>query len=223
MTRSHTEIVRRRFDRDAQSFDAIYRADGSRVSRWFNRVFRKAIFERYEITFAEAGDVAGRAVLDVGCGSGVYSVDFASRGARRVVGIDFSANMLALAEQQAAAHGVADRCEFRREEFATSTIDETFNISIAMGVFDYLSEPAAFLHKMALLTTGKVIVSFPGHSLVREPVRALRYRVSSKGKVVFYSEADVHRIAAAAGLRRCRVIPISSSGTGYVLVGEGHD
>ena len=77
MTRSHTEIVRRRFDRDAQSFNAIYRADGSRVSRWFNRVFRKAIFERYEITFAEAGDVTGRAVLDVGCGSGVYSVDFA--------------------------------------------------------------------------------------------------------------------------------------------------
>ena len=96
---SRTETFRRRFEREAESFDAIYRLERSRLSRWFNRVVRKAIFERYEITFAEAGDVAGKAVLDVGCGSGVYAADFARRGARRVVGVDLSAGMLALAER----------------------------------------------------------------------------------------------------------------------------
>ena len=49
VNRSHTETVRRRFEHDAASFDAIYRLDRSWSSRWFNRVFRKAIFERYEI------------------------------------------------------------------------------------------------------------------------------------------------------------------------------
>ena len=89
MNPSHDETVRRRFERDAQSFDAIYRVERSWFARRFNRIFRKAIFERYEITFAEAGDVTDMTVLDVGCGSGVYSADFARRGARRVVGVDF--------------------------------------------------------------------------------------------------------------------------------------
>jgi len=221
MDPSHDEIVRRRFERDAQSFDAIYRVERSWFSRRFNRIFRKAIFERYEITFAEAGDVTDKTVLDVGCGSGVYSADFARRGARRVVGVDFSANMLALAAQEAAAQGVADRCEFRREDFMTSASDESFDISVAMGVFDYLPQPVAFLRKMALQTNAKVIASFPGHSVVRERLRTLRYRLSGKGRVFFYRQADVASIAADAGLREVRIIPIRSSGTGYILVGEG--
>jgi 2-polyprenyl-3-methyl-5-hydroxy-6-metoxy-1,4-benzoquinol methylase len=221
MNPSHDETVRRRFERDAQSFDAIYRVERSWFARRFNRIFRKAIFERYEITFAEAGDVTDKTVLDVGCGSGVYSADFARRGARRVVGVDFSANMLALAAQEVAAQGVADRCEFRREDFMTSASDESFDISVAMGVFDYLPQPVAFLRKMAAQTNAKVIASFPGHSVVRERLRTLRYRLSGKGRVFFYRQADVTRIAAEAGLHDIRVIPIRSSGTGYILVGEG--
>ena len=224
MSPSTDESVRRRFERDARSFDAIYRIDRSRLSRRFNQVFRKAIFERYEITFAAAGDVTGKSVLDVGCGSGVYAADFARRGARRVVGVDFSANMLALAEQEAAAQGVADRCEFRRCDFMKSDEDESFDVSVAMGVFDYLPEPAPFLRKMAAQTSAKVIVSFPGHSLVREHLRTLRYRLSGRGSVFFYTRTDVERLASAAGLQRSRIIPIESSGSGFILVGEGrHD
>lgn len=218
--RSRTESVRRRFDREAGSFDAIYRLDRSRLSRWFDRVARKAIFERYEITFAQAGDLTGKTVLDVGCGSGVYAADFARRGARRVVGVDLSAGMLALAERAAAERGVAARCEFRRGDFATLTFDESFDVSVAMGVFDYLSDPAPFLARMASLTTARVVVSFPGHSLLRQPLRALRYRATGKGEVSFYSRADVERLADQAGLGHRRLIHVTSSGGGYILVGE---
>src|SRR6202041_2510353 len=86
--------VRHRFEWDAENFDAIYRLERSRASRWFNQIFRKAVFQRYDITFAQAGDVAGKNILDIGCGSGVYAVDFARRGAKRVLGVDFSGNML---------------------------------------------------------------------------------------------------------------------------------
>ncbi len=217
---SRTDDVRRRFEREAESFDAIYRLERSRLSRWFNRVVRKAIFERYEITFAEAGDVAGRAVLDVGCGSGVYAADFARRGAGRVVGVDLSANMLALAQREAARQDVAERCEFRSGDFMGLPFDETFDYSVAMGVFDYLSEPAPFLARMASLTTSKVIASFPGHSLVRQPLRALRYRATGKGDVFFYSRADVASIADEAGLGDRRLIHVASSGGGFILVGR---
>jgi ubiquinone/menaquinone biosynthesis C-methylase UbiE len=213
------ETVRQRFERDAESFDAIYRLERSFVSRWFNTTFRKAVFQRYDLTFAHAGEIEGKSVLDVGCGSGVYSVDFARRGAKRVVGVDFSANMLQLARREARAYGVADACEFIHANFLDLQFPERFDVSIAVGVFDYLPDPLTFLRKLVASTRGKVIATFPGHSLVREPLRRLRYRLGRKGDVFFYDEADVRRLAAEAGIRERLIVPVRSSGSGFVLVG----
>jgi ubiquinone/menaquinone biosynthesis C-methylase UbiE len=216
----YREKVRRRFERDAQSFDAIYRLERSPFWRWVNTTLRKAVFERYIITFERAGDVTGKEILDVGCGSGVYAVDFARRGARRVVGVDFSGNMLELARQEAERHQVADRCEFIQADFLELDLEDKFDISIAMGVFDYVPDQVTFLRKMVALTTGKVIVAFPGHSLLREPARRLRYKLAGKGDIYLYSQDDVERIATEAGLRDKEIIRIPSSGGVFVLVGR---
>ena len=214
------DTVRQRFERDARSFDAIYRLERSPFWRWVNTTFRKAVFERYDITFDQAGDVTDKTILDVGCGSGVYAVDFARRGARRVVGVDFSDKMLELASQEAEQHGVADRCEFIRADFLGLDLKETFDVSIAMGVFDYIPDQVTLLRKMVALTTGKVIASFPGHSRLREPARRLRYKLAGKGDIYLYSQDDVERISTEAGLRDKEIIRIPSSGGVYVLVGR---
>ena len=220
MNGPYREKVRRRFERDAQSFDAIYRLERSPFWRWVNTTLRKAVFERYIITFERAGDVTGKEILDVGCGSGVYAVDFARRGARRVVGVDFSGNMLELARQEAERHQVADRCEFIQADFLELDLEDKFDISIAMGVFDYVPDQVTFLRKMVALTTGKVIIAFPGHSLLREPARRLRYKLAGKGDIYLYSQDDVERIATEAGLRDKEIIRIPSSGGVFVLVGR---
>jgi len=214
------DTVRQRFERDARSFDAIYRLERSPFWRWVNTTFRKAVFERYDITFDQAGDVTDKTILDVGCGSGVYAVDFARRGARRVVGVDFSDKMLELASQEAEQHGVVDRCKFIRADFLELDLKEMFDVSIAMGVFDYIPDQVTLLRKMVALTTGKVIASFPGHSRLREPARRLRYKLAGKGDIYLYSQDDVERIAAEAGLRDKEIIRIRSSGGGFVLVGR---
>lgn len=220
VNKSHLDTVRERFERDAQSFDAIYRLERSAFWRLVNTTLRKAVFERYDIAFDRAGDVTGKKILDVGCGSGVYAVDFARRGARRVIGIDLSTNMLKLANQEAEQHRVADRCAFIRADFLELDLKDTFDISIAMGVFDYVPDQVAFLRKMVEFTTGKVIVSFPGHSLLREPARRLRYKLAGKGDIYLYSRDDVERIATEAGLRDKEIIRIHSSGGAFVLVGR---
>jgi len=56
------------------------------------------------------GDVAGRRLLDLGCGSAIYSVQFAQRGAQ-VVGLDLSETMISLARERAQAQGV--QADFR--------------------------------------------------------------------------------------------------------------
>ena len=220
MSKSHLDTVRRRFERDARSFDAIYRLERSPFWRWVNTTLRRAVFERYTITFEQAGDVRGKKILDVGCGSGVYSVDFARRGAGRVVGVDFSENMLKLARQEAERHQVTDMCEFIQADFLELDLEEKFDISIAMGVFDYVPDQVAFLRKMAALTTDRVIVAFPSHSLLREPARRLRYKLAGKGDIYLYGEDDVERIATDAGLREKGIIRIASSGGVFVLVGR---
>jgi ubiquinone/menaquinone biosynthesis C-methylase UbiE len=216
----YQDKVRRRFERDAQSFDAIYRLERSPFWRWVNTTFRKAVFERYNITFEQAGDVTGKSILDVGCGSGVFAVDFARRGAQRVVGIDLSNNMLKLARQEAEQHQVADRCEFIQADFLELDLEDKFDTSIAMGVFDYVPDQVTFLRKMVTLTTGKAIVAFPSHSLLREPARRLRYKLAGKGDIYLYSQDDVERIATEAGLRDKEIIRIHSSGGVFVLVGR---
>src|SRR5207253_150841 len=97
--------------------------------------------------------------------------------------------------------------------FLDAQLPNDFDVTIAMGVFDYLPDPVTFLRRMASVTRGQIIASFPGHSLIRERARRLRYSLSGRGVVFFYSEDDVRRVAAGAGVNVRKLIPISSSGT----------
>ena len=217
---SKLEEVKHRFEWDAAGFAAIYQSD-SLAWRWINRVLRKAIFARYEIAMRESGDVTGKSILDIGCGSGVYSIELAKRGARRVLGLDFSEPMLEIARRSASEAGVGGALEFRRAEFLAHDFGaEAFDVAIAMGVFDYLEDAQPFLAKMARLTRGKVLASFPKFSLVRGTARRMRYRLTGRGDVFYYTADDVARLALQAGLTRHRLVRLDSSGGGWVLVGE---
>ena len=55
-------------------------------------------------------ELDGLAVLDLGCGSGERTVEYARRGASRVVGIDISENMLAVAREKNRHPRVEYRC-----------------------------------------------------------------------------------------------------------------
>ena len=63
------------------------------------------------------GELAGKSILDLGCGEGFYTRKFSHLGATRVVGVDLSPKMIELARQQEAREPlgikyiVADVCE----------------------------------------------------------------------------------------------------------------
>ncbi len=206
------------FEVHASQFDSLYH-EGQPLARAMNRWLRKAIYERFAITFQKAEPVVGKTVLDVGCGSGRYAIEFARRGASRVVGIDYSGGMLLLARELAAGQGVADRCEFIQRDFMAQPLPEHFDVVIAIGVFDYQPQALEFLRAMTAACRGKVIATFPGRSLVRMPLRRFRYWLGNC-PVLFYREAEVRALAEQAGFSKFSVISIESSGTGFVLVGE---
>jgi ubiquinone/menaquinone biosynthesis C-methylase UbiE len=196
--------VRRHFDASAAEFDAIYTGRKSTVGRWLDRTFRKDMFERLELTLREIKRMDGVSVLDLGCGSGIFSVALAHEGARAVIGVDFSQPMIELARRRAATAGLSSRCDFVVGDFMLLDFPERFDCCIAVGVFDYLAEPRAFVERMRGVTKRKIIATFPCKWTYRAPIRKMRLTVRGC-PVHFYSAADVRRLFDALGASRLTI------------------
>ncbi len=50
--------------------------------------------------FSMLGDLAGKSILDLGCGEGFYTRKFRNKGATSVIGVDISPKMIELARQE---------------------------------------------------------------------------------------------------------------------------
>ena len=208
-----SEAVRKYFNRTVDDFDGIYGGKGV-LWHWINRQFRRDMYERYRLTFENCGDVNGRTVLDIGCGGGRYSIEFAKRGATQVVGIDFAVNMVKLAQEQALVQNVKDRCQFMVGDFMQMEFHRSFDICLAIGVFDYIAQPQPFLEKMRSTSNHWLILSFPSTSMVRTPLRKIRYWFK-KCPVYFYDQVKIERLVS--GLGPYRLIKIPGQGMDYFV------
>ena len=206
------------FEKKAKTFDSLYEDDNPWKS-FFNHWLRKAVYERHAITLAESEPIQGTTLLDVGCGPGRYMVGFLLRGALRAVGIDEAEPMLALARDHFEKAGVSDRCQLVQANFYDWKSDEKFDRVIAIGFFDYQADPLRALKKMIGHSRGLVIGSFPGRSLIRMPLRRLRYELRGC-PIRFYRESELREIAGQAGFSSYRIIPIHTSGSGFMLIGK---
>ncbi|WP_432145717.1 class I SAM-dependent methyltransferase [Streptomyces sp. bgisy084] len=134
---------------DYDSFAEAYSADNEHN-------LLNAYYERPAM-LALAGDVAGRRILDAGCGSGPLSAALRDRGAD-VTGIDASAGMLALARRRlgdGAALHVADLSE--PLPFADGAFDDV----VASLVLHYLKDwgPTLAEIRRVLRPGGRLIAS----------------------------------------------------------------
>lgn len=185
------------FRRRAEIWDRIYEGD-SPFQRWFNRVFRKGIFLRAELALRAVTANDCRSVLDVGCGSGRVACLLAESGLGRVHGVDLAAPMIELARRLAAERKVADACEFTVGDFMELPVDRQYDAAIALGVFDYLRDPAPFLRKMRRSARKLVFFSVPSPTLVRSPLRKVRYALR-RCPVHFYRRRRVESLLREAG------------------------
>jgi magnesium-protoporphyrin O-methyltransferase len=83
-------------------------------------------------------DLRGREVLDAGCGTGMLSVEAARRGAR-VLGVDLSPSLVALARDRLPTHADTASIEFR--------VGDAFDK--ALGGFDHVIAMDSLIHYRA--------------------------------------------------------------------------
>lgn len=120
--------------------------------------------------FALAGDVAGRRVLDLGCGEGAYARELARRGAR-VTGVDGSVRLVEVARQRTAAAGLD--VDYHRmnasvlDRIAAGSFDLIVASMIFMNVEDY---PGAIREAHRVLAAGGELCMSITHPCFSAPV-----------------------------------------------------
>jgi 2-polyprenyl-6-hydroxyphenyl methylase / 3-demethylubiquinone-9 3-methyltransferase len=104
--------------------------------------------------------LAGRQVLDVGCGGGLLAESMARRGAR-VLGVDLAQEALAVARLHAIESGLS--VEYRQvavEELAES-VPAGFDVVTCLEMLEHVPDPSAIVSALARLVRpgGHVVVS----------------------------------------------------------------
>jgi len=204
------ERVRTRFEDKAQQFDDLYDDE-----RWLVRTLRPGLFRRRKLAVDTVRAYGAPRVLDVGCGSGRIGEFALEAGASQYVGVDFSEPMIELSRARLARF--ADRTQLIIDDFLTAPLEGPFEVILAVGLFDYLPEPHRFSRKMFELCApgGTVVGSFPTWSLLKGPVRKVRYEWIGNCPIFNYSRRELEMMFGASGFDR---VEIESPGhSGYLV------
>jgi SAM-dependent methyltransferase len=200
MARDTMPQVARFWNTVAAEFDSIYSGKGkSAVARLLDRFFRRDIYQRFDWVMERSGDVRGKTVCDIGCGSGRYVTEFAQRGAARVTGVDVAPEMLTLACSQAERGGVESQCDFVASDILHWKTNRVFDITIAIGLWDYIANPIERLRSIHQLTAGTFLSAWPRFWTWRTPVRKLRLQYVRGCPVYFFRAGEVRRLLEESG------------------------
>jgi len=197
MAQEEARQVAEYWDRIAPAFDTIYSGNKNRAARTLDKWLRRDMYERFNWVMRKAGDVAGKTVCDVGCGSGRFVAALAQRGAR-VTGLDFAPTMLQLAVALVKSHGVVEKCDFVLSDVLDWKTDLQFDLVIAIGFWDYVGDPLPRLQVIRSIMRGRFLSAWPRAGTWRAAVRKARLKVAGC-PVYFWTRSQIEEYLRRAG------------------------
>lgn len=198
--------TRRYFDTHARAFDRLY------TSRGVATRLRRGPQQGCELAASVVTRHPAPDVLDIGCGPGRVAEAAIDAGAATYVGIDLSPEMLALARRRLDRY---ETVELLEGNFLDLEIARMFDVVLALGLFDYLDEPARAAGWMRAHCRSTLVASFTRRDWVKAPLRHFRYELLHRCPIFDYTDADAEALLVGAGFTR---IELASSGPRGFLV-----
>lgn len=202
------ERVQSYFQKTSHGFDAIYSSQKSLQQKIVDFLFHRVVQQRFGVAFQEIGELKGKKLIDVGCGSGRYLLEAARRGASRVTGVDFADSMLELARRYLEAENFTNIAGLFKQDFLQFPENEQYEYLLAIGFFDYIPNPVDYLKKMKRLVTERLILSFPKKWTVRTPLRWSRLTLAGC-PVFFYQKRKVENLLKSVSFHSYKLINLS--------------
>ncbi len=199
--------VRKRFRDKAQQFDDLYEDERPHV-----RLLRPGLFRRRQLAVETVQAYEAPRVLDVGCGSGRIGEFVLEAGAGSYVGVDFAEPMIELARQRLARFD--QRVRLITDDFMAASLEGRFDVVLAVGFFDYIPNAEEFLRRMfdRCAPGGSLVASFPAWSLLKGPVRKVRYEWIGDCPIFNYTREGLTQTFVEAGFGETEIMSPGRSG-----------
>ena len=125
------------------------------TKEYFDQVEARKYLVEYHIPgFAEFERWRGKKVLEIGCGIGTDTINFARAGAQ-VTTVDLSEKSMELARRRAAVFGLEDRIRFcagNAEQLSAFVPPEPYDLIYSFGVIHHTPHPDAVLEQLRQYT-----------------------------------------------------------------------
>ena len=128
-----------------------------KTDNYLHKTFGQKV--RKKIVYELLGDLRNKKILDVGCGNGVISLEYAKKN--NLTLIDISTNMLELAKANAQSKGI-DNINYFRGSIEEFDSPEKYDAIIAIGLLSHVSSINGTIVKLKSLlnNNGNLIIQF---------------------------------------------------------------
>lgn len=174
-------------------------ADAIDYDAWFDTPWGRYAFAIESATVLRAaGDLAGRRVLDAGCGTGRFTAALGNEHAT-VVEVDPDRDMLRLARARATT-----RCARAAVEYLPFP-DDSFDVAVAVTVLEFVADPAAAVAELARVTRdrGRIIIAALNPRSPWGLANRRRLRSGAWCQARFLTRRQLRQLAAPHGTAMC--------------------
>ena len=189
---NNIEEIKIFFNNYSASFDSIYSNDLKNrniFNRSIDKYFRKSMFNRFQLTFEYIEKNQIKSLIDIGCGSGIYS-NFLAKKKYSVLGIDIADEMISLAIKNSI---ISKNLKYEVAEYSNFNIGKKFDAAILMGFFDYIEYPNIIFDKLKSDIDKLILASFPKNNGILAWQRRLRYKMK-KCPLFLYNYEQINNL-----------------------------
>lgn len=187
--------------KNVDQFDSDVREIGS-YAYTRERVSAQAANARLSACIAQSFDFSGKRVLDLGCGDGAYTVEFAKFGVKEIVGVDPAAAAIKAAIAKAKAAGTSAVVKFQVGNIyePESFLGEPghFDCIVLRGILHHLPDAARAISALAGFSGTVVVVEPNGMNPVLKLIeRYSRYHIEHEERS--FRRGEIHHWLESAG------------------------